>query len=103
MSGSDLLNAASSLLAASGDGLRAQLGDKVLRDLIAKLNAASGMLFPLSFHPLFSPSLYTLSLHPLFTPSLYTLSLHPLFTPSLYTLSLHPLTSQMMNLHDDES
>jgi hypothetical protein len=45
MSGSDLLNAASSLLAASGDGLRAQLGDKVLHDLITKLSSASSTYF----------------------------------------------------------
>lgn len=41
MSNSELLAAANSLLGASGDGLREQLGDKVLHELIAKLSTAS--------------------------------------------------------------
>jgi imidazoleglycerol-phosphate dehydratase len=41
MSSTDLLNAASTLLGASGDDLRAQLGDQGLRELLAKLSTAS--------------------------------------------------------------
>lgn len=41
MSNSELLAAANSLLGASSDGLREQLGDKVLHELIAKLSTAS--------------------------------------------------------------
>jgi imidazoleglycerol-phosphate dehydratase len=41
MSNSELLNAANALLGASGDGLREQLGDKLLRELAAKLSTAS--------------------------------------------------------------